>query len=159
MPRRKARSATAPSILHILQAAARARRRPPWVRTCALALQVSEQLAQPWLRKWRSWKVEKYVRKYLLWADDKLAAHHLVPRFAGKGAVERERARPIGLELECRRSAGGNPLGDPVIVDGEAVGDVLTADGHLDEIVLAHLDARRRELEILGGNGEFAPVR
>src|ERR1043166_10187818 len=78
---------------------------------------------------------------------------------AGECAVERERAGPICLELECGRSAGGHPLADAVLIDGEAVCDVIAAHRELHQVVLSDLDAGGRVLEVLRRNGELTPVR
>src|SRR5262245_34013622 len=77
---------------------------------------------------------------------------------ARESAIERERAGAICLELKRGRAAGGHAFRDAVFVDGEAVGDIFAADRQLDQVVLHDLDPRRRVVEVLRDNREFAPV-
>ena len=56
-----------------------------------------------------------------------------------------EGARAIGPELERHGLTGADPLGDPVIVDRQAVRDVGRSQFDLHEIVLVDLYATRFE--------------
>ena len=71
-------------------------------------------------------------------------------------AVDRVRARFVGPELEADGLSGLGALGDAVLVDREAVRDVVGGEGDLHHVVLRDLDAAWRELEALGVNRKFA---
>src|SRR5688572_11901580 len=91
-------------------------------------------------------------------ADDELALHAAVAGVARQVAVEAERARAVGAEVERRGAARGHAADDAVLVDGEAVGDILAADRHAHEVVLRDLEAIGRELKIAGREEELRTV-
>lgn len=89
-------------------------------------------------------------------ADDQLPFHASAALVGGEVAVEAVSANLICAELEDDGLAGRRALGDAVLVDREAVRDVLCGEGDLDQIVLLHFDAHRLEGELIAGDREFA---
>jgi hypothetical protein len=65
-------------------------------------------------------------------------------------------SRLIGAEFERDRLAGAGALGDAVVVNGEAVGDVGRGEGDLHQVVLLDFDAGRCEGELVAGDRDFA---
>src|SRR2546426_2264165 len=76
---------------------------------------------------------------------DKLAAHLATAVFRLEVAIEGERADLEGAEFEGYRVAGADALGNPVLVDRQAVRNIFGAKLNRDEIVLKHFDPRRLE--------------
>src|SRR3954464_11830848 len=89
-------------------------------------------------------------------ADHQFAFHPLAAIVDREIAVEAVGADLVGAEFEDDGLAGTGALGDAVLVNREAVSDVLRRKRDLDEIVFLHLDAARLERELIAGNGEFA---
>jgi len=72
--------------------------------------------------------------------NDELAAH-LATSFVGRhAAVEDKSTGAIGAELERDASARRYPLRNSVLIDCEAVRDVLGDQGDPDDISSRHLD-------------------
>ena len=74
-------------------------------------------------------------------SDHQLPDHLLALFVDRKIAVNRKAAGLIGPEFEDDRFAGLDAFGDPVLVDREAVRDVVCRETDPDEIVLSHLNA------------------
>src|SRR4029077_13128300 len=77
--------------------------------------------------------------------DDEDAAHLTAAIFGLETAVKRKRAGLVGAELERHRRIRADALGNPVIVDGQAVRDVAGLELDLHQVVLIDLDPRRLE--------------
>ena len=65
------------------------------------------------------------------------------------------RADLISAELEDHTLASCGALGDAILIDREAVRDVLGREGDLHEIVLLHLNPNRFERELIAADLEF----
>ena len=88
-------------------------------------------------------------------SNDELPFHPAAPVVLRQVAVEAVGADLVGAEFERDALPGGRAFGDAVIVDGEAVGDVAGGEGDLDQVVLLHLEAQRREGELVPRDGEL----
>src|SRR4051812_3815343 len=91
--------------------------------------------------------------------DYQLAFHALAAFVGGEVAVKAVSADLVGAELEHDGLAGAGALGDAVLIDREAVRDVLCRKGDLHQIILLHFDTHWLEGELIAGNREFAGGR
>ena len=73
--------------------------------------------------------------------DNQLAAHFATTGFILKVTVEGEGAGALRTEFEAHRLSRSYSLGNPIIVDRQAVRDIFRAELDPDEVVLEHLDA------------------
>src|SRR5436190_14225657 len=83
--------------------------------------------------------------------DDELAVHLATAVFGEEVAVEGKRSGLVRPELEGDGASRPDALRDPVVVDRDAVRDVLGPELDRDEIVLKDFDARGLETVSLRG--------
>src|SRR5215471_13787508 len=87
--------------------------------------------------------------------DRQRALHVLALRVQRQIAVEREGAGPVGPEFERHRLPGAGALDDAVVVDGEAVRDVLRREGDLDQVVPVDLNGVGRKSVAIARDAEL----